>query len=54
MYAIMLKTGLRVSEAIGLTWDDVNMDKREIDINHQVQCRTVNNGLCFFKFPKTL
>ena len=43
MYAIMLKTGLRVSEAIGLTWDDVNMDKREIDINHQVQCRTVNN-----------
>lgn len=43
MYAIMLKTGLRISEAIGLTWDDVNMDKKEIDINHQVQWRTVNN-----------
>lgn len=43
MYAIMLKTGLRISEAIGLTWDDVNMDKREIDINHQVQWRTVDD-----------
>lgn len=43
MYAIMLKTGLRISEAIGLTWDDVDMDKRHIDINHQVQWRTVNN-----------
>ncbi len=43
MYAIMLKTGLRISEIIGLTWDDVNMDIREIDINHQVQWRTVNN-----------
>ncbi|MBR1865732.1 MAG: site-specific integrase [Lachnospiraceae bacterium] len=42
MYAIMLKTGMRISEAIGLTWDDVDMNKREIDINHQVQCRTVN------------
>ena len=31
------------TEAIGLTWDDVDMDKRQIDINHQVQWRTVNN-----------
>lgn len=43
MYAIMLKTGLRISEAIGLTWNDVNMNKREININHQVQWRTVDN-----------
>lgn len=43
MYAIILKTGLRISEAIGLTWDDVDMDKREIDINHQIQWRMVNN-----------
>lgn len=37
MYAIMLKTGLRISEMIGLTWDDVDMEKREININHQIQ-----------------
>lgn len=43
MYHIILLTGLRISEAIGLTWDDVDMDKREISINHQVQCRTVEH-----------
>lgn len=43
MYNIILKTGLRISEAIGLTWDDVDMDKREININHQVQCRTIDH-----------
>ena len=30
MYAIMLQTGLRISELIGLTWNDIDMDKREI------------------------
>ena len=29
------------AEAIGLTWDDVDMDKKEIDINHQVQYRKI-------------
>lgn len=43
MYAIILETGLRISEAIGLTWDDIDMEKREISVNHQVQCRTVDH-----------
>jgi integrase len=43
MYAIMLKTGLRISEAIGLTWNDVDLAKKEINIDHQVQWRTVDN-----------
>lgn len=43
MYAIILETGLRISEAIGLTWNDVDMDKKEISVNHQVQCRMVDN-----------
>ena len=42
MYAIILKTGLRISEAIGLTWDDIFMDNREININHQIQYRLLN------------
>lgn len=45
MYAILLKTGLRISEAVGLTWDDISMQEREISINHQVQCRTINGTL---------
>lgn len=43
MYHILLLTGLRISEAIGLTWKDVDMDKREISINHQVQCIVVDH-----------
>lgn len=42
MYVIILKTGLRISEAIGLTWNDVSMDNKEISINHQVQYRLLN------------
>lgn len=42
MYAIILKTGLRTSEAIGLTWDDISMDNKEININHQIQYRMLN------------
>lgn len=45
MYAIMLHTGLRISEAIGLTWNDVDMTKREISVNHQVQYRKVKDEM---------
>lgn len=48
MYAIMLKTGLRISEAIGLTWDDVDMTNKKIDINHQVQYRKKDGKVRFF------
>lgn len=39
MYAIILKTGICISEAIGLTWNDISMNNREININHQIQYR---------------
>ena len=45
MYAIMLQTGLRISELIGLTWNDIDMDKREISVNHQVQYRMVQGDM---------
>ncbi len=45
MYAIMLQTGLRISELIGLTWNDIDMDKREINVNHQVQYRMVQGDM---------
>lgn len=48
MYAILFKTGLRISEMIGLTWNDVDMDKREIDINHQVQYRKINGKTHYY------
>lgn len=48
MYAIMLKTGLRISEAVGLTWDDVDMVNKRIDINHQVQYRKKDGKVQFY------
>lgn len=48
LYAILLKTGLRISEAVGLTWDDVDFNNRRIDINHQVQYRQNNGKMQFY------
>lgn len=48
MYAILLATGMRISEAIGLTWADVDMAGRSIDINHQVQYRMVGGKTQYY------
>lgn len=36
MIAFMLATGCRIGETIGLTWNDIDFDKEELYINHQV------------------
>lgn len=36
MFIVMLETGLRCGELIGLTWADVDMENRELSINHQL------------------
>ena len=38
-YRFILQTGLRTGEMIGLTWDCVDFEKREIRINKQVEYR---------------
>lgn len=45
MYAILIQTGLRISEAIGLTWHDIDMDRKEIRVDHQVQYRKVQGNM---------
>lgn len=42
LYAIMLHTGIRIGEALGLTWDDVDLTNRSISINHQLQYRAID------------
>lgn len=42
LYATMLYTGLRVSEIIGLTWEDIDFKNKTISVNHQLQYRTIN------------
>ena len=35
---VLLHTGLRISEALGLTWKDVDFGKRTITVDHQLLC----------------
>jgi integrase len=38
-YALLLETGLRTSEMIGLTWDAINWEKRTLTINKTLEYR---------------
>lgn len=51
MLTIMLGTGMRCGELVGLTWDDVDMEKREININHQLVYKNYGNGSMFHIHP---
>lgn len=41
---VMVFTGLRLAEAIGLTWDCVDFEKRRLTINKQLQKRPLAEG----------
>lgn len=50
----MLLTACRCGETIGLTWNDIDMEKMEISINHQLIYKKVDDRVCFYaKTPKT-
>ena len=55
VFAVMLGTGLRVGEAVGLRWCDIDLDDGIIDVNHTlVYYKHAING-CYFNIhtPKT-
>lgn len=54
MIQIMLGTGCRCGELIGLTWQDVDMEKREITISAQLVYKNYGDGCRFhLTTPKT-
>lgn len=52
---VLLGTGCRIGEIIGLRWDDINLDERVININHAVTYypRTENSYKCEFEVSYT-
>lgn len=36
MFVFMLGTGCRFSETIGITWDDIDFEKKQVKIDHQI------------------
>ena len=54
MFTVLLETGLRCGELIGLTWADVDMEERELSVNHQLIYKDWGDGYCFrISTPKT-
>lgn len=44
IFTVMLWTGMRVGEVIGLRWDDIDFNKNEIDVNHTLMCYDMGKG----------
>lgn len=57
IFTVLLGTGCRIGEVVGLRWSDVDMEKRIIDINHSMTYypRRTDTYKCEFKvsLPKT-
>lgn len=54
MLQIMIGTACRIGEISGLTWDDVDMKKREIHINHQLVYEKVDGkATLYIDTPKS-
>lgn len=44
LFTVLLGTGGRIGEVLGLTWDDLDFDNRRISINHSVVYYPVGNS----------
>ena len=57
IFTVLLGTGCRIGEVVGLRWSDIDMEKRTIDINHSMTYypRKTDTYKCEFKvsLPKT-
>ncbi|MNM93638.1 Transposase [compost metagenome] len=43
LFVVLAYTGLRISEAAGLQWEDIDMKRRTIDVNKQLYGTSVRN-----------
>lgn len=54
MLLIMLGTGVRCGELIGLTWNDIDTKEKRVSISHQLTYRNLGDGCRFhISMPKT-
>ncbi len=55
VFAVLIGTGLRVGEAVGLRWCDIDLDEGIVDVNHTLVYyrHAVNGCYCNVHTPKT-
>ena len=51
LIAFMLGTGCRISEALGMTWDDINFEERYVSVNHQIIYKKKGDSITYFAAP---
>ena len=44
MFTIMIGTGLRCGELIGLTWKDINIKAKTVNVDHQLIYKNLGDG----------
>lgn len=52
---VLLGTGMRIGECLGLRWDDLDFENRVISVNHNITNRPHDDGTCrkHISTPKT-
>ena len=52
---VLLGTGMRIGECLGLRWEDLDFENRMISVNHNLTDRSYDNGKCgkHIQTPKT-
>ena len=53
IFTVLLWTGLRIGEFIGLTWDDCSCERNEISVNHSLLYRQAEDGKCGYTIHDT-
>lgn len=55
IFAVMLNTGMRVGEITGLRWEDIDLEKGMIEVNHTLVYYSHGGNGCYFSVhtPKT-
>ena len=48
MFTIMIGTGLRCGELIGLTWKDINIKAKTVNVDHQLIYKNLGDGCKFW------
>lgn len=48
LFRVMIGTAMRISEIMGLTWDDIDMEERTINVDHQILYRKIDGKMQFY------